>query len=41
MEKVSGAKEEGWVDMWVGINDDSVGGGILEVARNLEGVKKV
>ena len=41
MEKVGGAKREGWVDVWVGISDDSAGGGILEVARKLEGEKKV
>lgn len=39
--KIEGAKSKGWVDMWVGIRDDSVGGGILEVARNLEGAKRL
>ena len=38
-EKIDDAKSKGWVDMWVGIGDDSVGGGILEIARNLEGKK--
>ena len=35
--KIHDAKSRGWVDMWVGIGDDSVGGGLLEIARNLEG----
>ena len=35
-EEIDGAKS--WVDMWVGISDDSVGGGILQVARKLAGV---
>ena len=40
-DRVEGAKSKGWVDMWVRIDDDSVGGGILEVARNLEGGKRL
>ncbi len=32
-------KSKGWIDMWVGIEDDSVGGGILQVARNFKGGK--
>ena len=39
-EKIDGAKSKGWADMWVTIDDDTVGGGILEVARNLEGEQK-
>ena len=35
-EKVNKAKEEGWVDMWVGLDEKGVGGGILEVVRNFE-----
>ena len=35
-ERVSKAKEEGWVDMWISTDDNTVGGGILEVAKNLE-----
>ena len=37
--KIDGAKSKGWVDMWVSIGDDSVGGGILEIARNFAGKK--
>lgn len=40
-EKMDGAKSKGWADMWVSIGDDSKGGGILEVARNLEGEQKL
>ena len=39
-EKIDGAKSKGWLDMWVSLGDDSAGGGILEVARNLEGENK-
>ncbi|CAF9921293.1 MAG: hypothetical protein ALECFALPRED_001757 [Alectoria fallacina] len=39
-DKIDGAKSKGWADMWVTIDDDTVGGGILEVARNLEGEQK-
>lgn len=38
--KIDDAKSKGWVDVWVSIGDDSVGGGTLEVARNLEGERK-
>ena len=41
MEKIGGARSEGWVDIWVRISDDTVGGGILEVARKLDGEKKL
>ncbi len=37
--KVDDAKIKGWTDIWVSIGDESAGGGILEVARNLEGEK--
>ena len=30
-----------WADMWVRIDDDIVGVGILEVARNLEREQKM
>ena len=33
-EDVADAK--GWVDMWVGLGDNSEGGGILQVAKKLE-----
>lgn len=39
IEKVREAKREGWVDLWVGIDDNLVGGGILEVARKMENWK--
>lgn len=32
--KIDDAKSKGWVDMWVNIGGNSVGGGILEIARN-------
>ncbi|KIW64973.1 haloacid dehalogenase, type II [Phialophora macrospora] len=32
-EETRKAKEEGWVDMWVGLSDGADGGGFLEVAR--------
>ena len=35
--KIDDAKSRGWVDMWVNIGDNSVGGGLLELVRNLEG----
>ena len=35
-ESVADAKNKGWVDMWVGLGDNGEGGGILQVARNLE-----
>ena len=35
-EQVRAAKSEDWVDMWVGLGDRSVGGGILELARLCE-----
>ena len=35
-EKVEVAKAEGWVDMWVGLDEKVVGGGILEVARKFK-----
>lgn len=35
--EVEDAKRRGWVDMWVSVGDDGVGGGILEIARNLKG----
>ena len=35
--KVHDAKSKGWVDMWVGLGDDGAGGGILQVAKNLNG----
>lgn len=40
-EKIHGAKSKGWLDMWVSLGDDSAGGGILEVAGNLEGENKL
>ena len=36
IEKVADAKSKGWVDMWVGLGDNSEGGGILQAAKNLE-----
>ena len=42
IEKIDGAKSEGWVDMWVRIgDDDTVEGGFLEIARNFEGEQKL
>lgn len=35
-EKVREAKSKGWVDMWVGLDQNSAGGGILEVVRRME-----
>jgi 2-haloacid dehalogenase len=34
-EKVRKAREEGWVDLWVGVEED----GFLEIARRFEGAK--
>ena len=31
--QVSAARSEGWVNMWVGLQERSVGGGIMELAR--------
>lgn len=39
-DKIDETRSKGWLDMWVGI-DGTAGGGILEVARNLEGKKKL
>ena len=36
LEEVGTAKKEGWVDMWIGIGDKNVGGGILECCRQFE-----
>ena len=35
-EEVGGAKKDGWVDMWVRLDETDSGGGILEVARRLK-----
>ena len=35
-EKIDEAKRKGWVDMWVALDDDSMGGGILQVVSKLE-----
>ena len=36
VEKVREAKRKGWVDMWVGSEENFVGGGILEIGRKFE-----
>ena len=36
LEDVRAAKREGWVDMWVGLEEQFVGGGIKEVGRLFE-----
>lgn len=35
-ERVEGAKREGWVDIWVKVEETDSGGGFLEVARRLK-----
>lgn len=40
-EQTDDAKSEGWANMWVEIDNDGMGGGILEVASNLEGEKRL
>lgn len=35
-ERVEGARREGWVDIWVRLEETDSGGGVLEVARRLK-----
>lgn len=35
-EQVREAKREGWVNMWVKLDETDSGGGLLEVARRLK-----
>ena len=35
-EKVKEAKQQDWVDMWIGIKENAMDGGILEVVRKME-----
>lgn len=37
-EEVKKVKADGWVDMWIGIEDRAAGGGLLEIAKRFEGV---
>ena len=40
IEKIEAAKQEGWVDIWVGMEDGEDGSrGFLELARRLESIK--
>lgn len=36
VEKVREAKRNAWVDMWIGIDENFAGGGILEIVRRME-----
>ena len=36
VEQVREARRKGWVDMWVGREEDFVGGGLMEVVRRFE-----
>ena len=38
-EEVRQAKDEGWVDFWIGIEQNTAGGGILEIKQRLESEK--
>jgi len=33
---VRGAKKKGWVDVWVGIDEDLAGGDFREIMRRME-----
>jgi len=36
LERVREAKRKAWVDMWIGTDENFVGGGILEIVRKME-----
>ena len=40
-DKVKQAKDENWVDLWIRIEENKTGGGILEVTQRLDVEKKI